>query len=162
MNVVDPLRQKAIELFQAAYRQQLQGRVDRAIGLYSESIGLCPTTEAHTFRGWAYSAQKRYEDAIEECRKAIAIDPAFGNPYNDIGSYLIALGRPDEAIDWLEKAKTAPRYEPRHFPFINLGRLYAAKGMFLKAVAEFEGALQHQPGDLISLQAIGQLQARLN
>jgi len=151
-----------MELFQAAYQQQLRGRVDQAIGLYSQSIGICPTSEAHTFRGWAYSAQHRYEDAIVECHKAIALDPTFGNPYNDIGSYLIALGRPDEAIEWLEKAKTAPRYEPRHFPFINLGRLYAAKGMFLKAVTEFRGALEHQPGDLVTLQAIEQLQGRLN
>ena len=28
-----------------------------------------------------------------ECRTAIAVDPDFGNPYNDIGSYLITLGR---------------------------------------------------------------------
>jgi hypothetical protein len=35
----------------------------------------------------------------------------------------------DEAIPWLGKAKQARRYEPRQFPFMNLGRvyLYAAK-----------------------------------
>ena len=32
--------------------------------------------------------------------------PTFGNPYNDIGAYLIAKGELDEAIEWLEKAKT--------------------------------------------------------
>lgn len=162
MAFVDPVKQKAIELFQAAYEQQLRGRVDRAIDLYSQSIGMCPTPEAYTFRGWAYSAQKRFQDAIDECKKAIDVDPSFGNPYNDIGSYLMALGRLDEAIEWLEKAKVAPRYEPRHYPFINLGRLYASKGMLLKAVAEFTGALEHHPGDPVSLNAIAQLRSRLN
>ena len=52
------------------------------------------------------------------------VDQTFGNPYNDIGSYLVKKGEFDEAIEWLEKAKTAPRYEPRHFPYMNLGRIY--------------------------------------
>ena len=47
--------------------------------------------------------------------------PGFGNPYNDIGSYLIALGRPKDAVPWLRKAMGAralrapplPAREPR-------------------------------------------------
>ena len=39
--------------------------------------------------------------------------PDVGNPYNDIGSYLIKLGRLDDAIPWLRRAMTARRYEPR-------------------------------------------------
>jgi Tfp pilus assembly protein PilF len=54
---------------------------------------------------------------------AIEVDPTFGNPYNDIGAYYIGKGELDEAVQWLEKAKRAPRYEPRHFPYMNLGRL---------------------------------------
>ena len=79
--------------------------------------------------------------------RAIEVDPAFGNPYNDIGAYLIAKGELDEAIQWLEKAKLAPRYDPRHYPFMNLGRIYAAKGMVKRAIEEFEGALAFAPGD---------------
>ena len=45
------------------------------------------------------------------------------------------------------KAKTAPRYDPRHYPFMNLGRIYAAKGMVKRAIDEFEGALAFAPGD---------------
>jgi hypothetical protein len=36
--------------------------------------------------------------------RAIQVDPDFGNPYNDIGAYLINLGRHDEAMAWLEQA----------------------------------------------------------
>lgn len=159
---MDPLRGKALEIFKQAWQSQLRGEIDRAIDLYSQSIGVCPTSEAYTFRGWAYSAQQRFEDAITECKKAIEVDPTLGNPYNDIGSYLMALGRADEAVEWLERAKVAARYEPRHFPFINLGRLYAAKGMLLQALAELRGALEQRPGDPVAEQAIEELQARLN
>src|SRR5688500_19484746 len=45
-----------------------------------------PTAEAHTFLGWVYSFQKRYDEAIAECLEAIRVDETLGNPYNDIRS----------------------------------------------------------------------------
>ena len=55
------------------------------------------------------------------------MDPDFGNPYNDIGAYLIELGREEEAVTWLERAKTAARYEPRHYPYFNLARIHVKR-----------------------------------
>src|SRR5271166_1195252 len=133
--------QSAWELLKEAYQYQMGGDYDMAVELYKRSLDLHPTAEAFTFLGWTYRFQGKIDDAIAECKKAIQIDPEFGNPYNDIGAYLIAKGEFDEAIEWLEKAKTARKYEPRHFPFMNLGRLYAQKGMVMKAIAEFEAAL---------------------
>ena len=132
--------QRAQALFQQAYREQMEGHVDRAASLYRASIEAHPTAEAHTFLGWTHSFADRYEEAIEECRKAIRVDPDFGNPYNDIGSYLIQLGRAEEAISWLERAKRAPRYEPRHFPYLNLARAYMALGRGDEALREMEQA----------------------
>jgi Tfp pilus assembly protein PilF len=104
----------------------------------------------------------RTDDALEECHKAIEVDPDFGNPYNDIGAYLMAKGQLDEAVGWFEKAKQAPRYEPRHFPFMNLGRVYAAKGMIRRAIEEFERALQIEPDEPFCRQALGELLGMLN
>jgi tetratricopeptide (TPR) repeat protein len=92
----------ARELLRKAYQLQMRGELEAAIDLYKQSIALHPTAEAHTFLGWTYRFQGRLEEAIEECRRAIEVDPAFGNPYNDIGAYLIELGRAAEAIPWLE------------------------------------------------------------
>jgi len=39
-----------------------------------------------------YHFQGKLEDAIAECQRAIKIDPDFGNPYNDIGAYMIEQG----------------------------------------------------------------------
>jgi Tfp pilus assembly protein PilF len=156
------LKQRALSLWHEGYRRHMQGELENAIKLYDESIRLCPTAEAFTFRGWAYSFLGRLDDAIAECRRAIEVDPDFGNPYNDIGSYLIAKGEPDEAIEWLERAKTAPRYEPRHFPFMNLGRLYASKGMVRQAIAELEGALRIEPDEPACVEMLRQLRLMLN
>jgi Tfp pilus assembly protein PilF len=156
------LKARALELWWEGYAHQMRGDVERAIELYSESIGLHPTAEAYTFRGWAYRFQGRVDDAIAECHKAIAVDPDFGNPYNDIGAYLLDQGNLDEAVAWLERAKCAPRYEPRHFPCMNLGRLYEAKGMITEAIAQFEAALAIQPGDPTCIHNVARLRAMLN
>ncbi len=158
----DSSRQRALALWTTGYQLQMRGEIDRAIQAYTESIRICPTAEAYTFRGWAYRFQDRLDDAIEECKKAIAVDPGFGNPYNDIGAYLFHKGELDEAIPWLEKAKQAPRYEPRHFPFMNLGRVYAAKGMIIQAIREFERALEICPGEPTCVAALAELRSSLN
>ena len=156
------LKHQALTTWMHGQKHHLRGDLERAIELYTKSIGLYPTAEAYTFRGWAYSFQGHVDEAINECKKAIATDPTFGNPYNDIGSYLVKKGQFDDAIEWLEKAKTAPRYEPRHFPYMNLGRIYAQKGMVLPAIREFEGALEIHAGEPTCISALGELRGALN
>src|SRR5437773_6100431 len=153
---------KAVELLQEAYHHQMEGDLERAITLYQQSIALHPTAEAHTFLGWTYSFQGRLDEAIEECKKAIVVDPDFGNPYNDIGAYLIQMERFDEAIPWLEKATRAARYEAPHFPRFNLGRAYVAKQMYSRALEEFRHALRLRPGYAAAEAVIEALKRKLN
>jgi tetratricopeptide (TPR) repeat protein len=140
----DAARQ-AEEFFRAAHAAHLRGALDEAIELYHRSLACVPTAEAHTFLGWSLSAKGDYEGAIRECHRAIAIDPDFGNPYNDIGSYLIALGRPTDAVPWLRKAISAGRYEPRHYPHVNLARVYVKLGHIDAAIAQLRVALAIKP-----------------
>lgn len=155
-------RERAMALFQEAYAHQMQKELDDAIRLYQESLALYPTAEAHTFLGWAYSFQGRLDEAIAECHKAIAVDPEFGNPYNDIGVYLIERGDLDGAVPWLERAKRAPRYEPRHFPYMNLGRVYLRRGQWQEALRELEEAARLAPTDLGARKMLHEIRARFN
>jgi tetratricopeptide (TPR) repeat protein len=155
-------RPRALKLFERAYQCQLAGDLAGAIQLYQASLAVAPTAEAHTFLGWVYSFQRRYAEAIAECKRAIAVDPTFGNPYNDIGCYLIALGREDEAIPWLRRALAAPRYEAPHFPHVNLARIYETQGRVLDALTEYGRALERQPGYAPAVLGLRRLQARVN
>lgn len=154
--------ERALDLWREGTARLLAGELEEAIALFTRSLETRPTAEAYTFRGWAYSFAGRLDDAIAECRKAIATDPDFGNPYNDIGCYLMEQGLLDEAIPWFERAKTAGRYEPRHFPYLNLGRLRAARGEVAEALTEFEGALARNPGDTIALGFLETLRFKVN
>ena len=96
--------------FQEAFAAQMAGEYDRAVELYTESLALHPTAEAYTFLGWTYHFQGKIEEAIAECKRAIEIDPEFGNPYNDIGVYL-HKGWINRARDLFQKSLAIePRY----------------------------------------------------
>ena len=123
---------------------------------------LFPSAEAHTFLGWTYSFQKRYDEAIEECRKAIGVDPEFGNPYNDIGAYLIELDRWEEAIPWFHQALAAPRYESYFFPHFNLGRVYEHLKEWRKAAECYRSALKLNSEYRLAKVALKRLQTRWN
>src|SRR5690606_29289661 len=90
--------QQAVELFHQAYRLQREGDLAGAIRAYRRSIRLYPTAEAHTFLGWVFSILHLYDEAMACCRAAIALDPTYGNAYNDLGAYLLERGQAAEAI----------------------------------------------------------------
>ena len=155
-------KQVAMDYFQKAYDYQMKGELDEAIAHYQKSIEIYPTAEAHTFLGWTYSFMGRYEEAIAECHKAIELDPDYGNPYNDIGAYLIEKGLLDDAIPWLEKAIHAPRYESYCFPYLNLGRIWEKKGEWFKALEEYKKSLEANPNYVLAARAYNRLRGMLN
>jgi Tfp pilus assembly protein PilF len=155
-------RREAAELFRRAYAAQRDDDHEAAIELYRRSIAVYPTAEAHTFLGWVYSFQSRYEEAIEECLKAIRLDPDFGNPYNDIGSYLLAQGDHYTCVRWFRRALSAPRYEARAFPHFNLARVYERRHRLLEAARHYSLSLAEQPDFTQAAKALRRLQARLN
>jgi len=143
----DISKQQANVLIERARRFQMKGEFAEAIRLYRRSLALQPTAEAFTYLGWTYSMMNRYQEAIDLCKLAIEVDDTFGNPYNDIGAYLIELKQWEEAIPWLEKAIAAPRYDARQYPHMNLGRVHEHLGRYRSALASYDRALEIDPHD---------------
>ena len=137
--------QKAYLFFEQGYLLHASGEYEKAVRSFSESIDLYPTAEAYTFRGWSLGMLGRLKEAIAECKVAIELDPDYGNPYNDIGVYLIDLGQPDEAIPWLKKAMRAKRYCCYEYPHFNLGRVLVMKGRVSEAKQSFKRSLSYDP-----------------
>ena len=151
-----------MRLFQEAYEHQMNKEFDKAVELYKKSIEMYATAEAYTFLGWTYSWMGRVDDAIAECHKAIEVDPDFGNPYNDIGSYLLMKGNLDEAVPWLERALRAPRYESYCYPHMNLGRVFEAKRDWIRAKDEYRKAYAENKEYTPAAQALHRIRGYLN
>ena len=71
-----------------------------ALNEFRASCYVQRSADALTHWGWMEHNLGDTDKAIDLCKDAIGIDPDYGNPYNDIGSYLVSLGRTDEAIVW--------------------------------------------------------------
>ena len=108
-------QQEAQKLCQEGIDQLNRGHILKAINKFNQSLAIQATAEGYTYRGWAISFLGLLDQAIDDCRQAIQIDPNFGNPYNDIGVYLMNLGENDKAVPWLEKAKQVRSFYRHNF-----------------------------------------------
>lgn len=162
MNKFEDILERSEEYFNKAFALQLEGKYEEAIQNYKSSIQIYPTAKAYTFLGWAYSYIKKYDEAIIECKNAIALDPEYGNPYNDIGAYLIKLGNYDEALVWLELAIDIKNYQNPEFVHLNIGKVYEIKGLWFDALYEYKRALEIAPEFETTKKLIDKIQGFLN
>jgi DNA-binding winged helix-turn-helix (wHTH) protein/TolB-like protein/Tfp pilus assembly protein PilF len=99
------------------YYYQAMGRPDLALGLLLKSRDAAPDwqiTTSDVLEGLIEA--RRFDEAIRESRRQIALDPRTATPHSVLGSALAATGRFDEAIAPLEEAvkhsqKTAVRHQ---------------------------------------------------
>ncbi len=152
---------RAERLLKAGLDAVAEGNAECARDSFKASTEARSTPESLTYWGWMEFHLGNTDFAIELCHQAIVQDPDFGNPYNDIGSYLISKGQYDAAMPWLEKAINAKRYEPRHYPHINLARIHLAKKKTAEALAELRQALNLSPHDTALQKTITELEASL-
>lgn len=118
-----------------------QGAIDR----YRRALRLHPTARTHTYMAWSLGRLGRYREAVSHCRRAIRLDPGYPNAYNDLGAYLIELGRPGEAIPWLRRAVGLSDYCCRHYAHFQLGRALLLQARVQEARRELETSLSIRP-----------------
>jgi len=150
----------AQDYFELAYDLQMQNDLERALYYYKRSIACMPSPEAYTFMAWTESLRGRFEIAIDLCKKAILLDSDFGNPWNDIGAYLLALERARDSIPFLEQALRSPRYLTYHYAHYNLGRAYEKLTIWEKARDKYRDALTLEPSYQLAQQALDRLDLR--
>jgi hypothetical protein len=59
-------RSRARDLWELGTKRLMEGQFHEAVALFEESIGVEPTAEGYTFRGWAVSFLGRLDEAIED------------------------------------------------------------------------------------------------
>ena len=99
------------ETHRDAFRHLLTARTNllnsdyrSAIDFFTKSLDLNPTSLAYNDRGYAYINVGEYDNAIDDCDRAIAIDPNIAAAYNNRGFAKARKGNYDSAIDDYDRA----------------------------------------------------------
>ncbi|HSE98786.1 MAG TPA: tetratricopeptide repeat protein, partial [Blastocatellia bacterium] len=88
---------------------------------------------------------EEYDQAIEQLKKALSIQPDFFNAYNDLGALYMKLNRLDEAVDALNHAIKINR--SIYLPHLNLGIAYNRQRKFKEAAEVLTRLKRNHPND---------------
>ena len=84
--------------------QYKKGNYMSAVKFYSQALDLAPSEQILSNRAMAYIAYKDYKRAVDDCKAAIRINPAFARVYKRLFKAQLALGNIQPAKEALEQA----------------------------------------------------------
>ena len=140
------------KIHQDAFRHLLTARTNllnsdyrSAIDFFTKSIDLNPTSLAYSNRGDAYIKVGKYDDAISDCSRAIAIDPNNTAAYAYRGVAKARKGNYDSAIDDYDRAIAIdPNYAAA---YNNRGVAKARKGDHEGVISDCSRAITIDPNN---------------
>ncbi len=105
-----------------------------------------PNALAHTLQSKVLVSQGRYQEAVVEAEKAVALDGNKATAYAGLANALILAGKPAEGADLIQKSM---RLDPHHPPghLITLGQAQFEMEQFKEAAATFERAVKRNADD---------------
>lgn len=140
-----------------AARQPGQGEVHALFNLYN--TGQLPAAElkaktllkqypgalvVYNVLGVALEGQRKFEEAAESYRKALALNPSISEMHFNLGSVLAQLGRDNEAIASYKRAiAISPGLAVAHF---NLASLLQRRNQLDEAIQHYRQAVVIEPG----------------
>lgn len=130
------------------------GRFDQAAQQYQLALELAPKDpKVWNDLGYSQYLQGRWDEAEKSLRKGLKLDPKEPRLQTNLGLVLAAKGETDAAFDLLKKADgTASAH-------LALGYVLASTGKPEESKAQFEKALEAQPGLRPAALALTKLQA---
>lgn len=114
--------------------------------------------EVYDNLGMVYVKEGRLDEAIENCRKAIAIKPRYAEGRSNLGNAYLQKGMLDEAITEYKRAIDCdPAFAKA---YTNLGLAYEKKGMLNEAIVAQKEAIALNPHLAIAYYNLGLVYGR--
>lgn len=120
-----------------------------------------PTSLAYSVISKMLIARHRHDEALAETERALALDPNDANSYIAVAYALIYIGKPKDAVDYIERAMRIDPEYPAYYLFV-LGLAHFGMEQLEKAASLFEKALERNPENYIALIPLAATYAHLN
>ncbi len=104
-----------------------------------------PTPRAHRVAARMHTSGERWDKAIAEAERAIALDANDPDGYKAMSRVLVRVGRPAEGLEFIKKAM---RLDPQTDYLYRLGDAQFHLERYDEAVATMLRAAKRNPGDL--------------
>ena len=112
-----------------------------------------PSAQFHADLGDAFLAIGQFDEAIQQCQRALELDPGRVDVHNNLGAALVGRGRIDEAMAHFQRVlEITPDDAEAHN---DLGFALAARGRMDEAMAHFVRALIIKPGHVLAHNNLG-------
>jgi tetratricopeptide (TPR) repeat protein len=162
---IDNLTERERLAILAFYASNVENNFQKGIEYTKMRIALYPDDAiAHNNLGWYYYNLGRFEDASEEYKTTVRIDPHSTLTYSGlIWIYLDKLGKPDSALLWSKKMIVDNPQNP--WGYIDLGSAWLCFDSLSRAAEAFIKAREINPDmpiNLYRLAHIYRLQERYN
>jgi adenylate cyclase len=132
-------------LVQIGVSSDPKGDLERADELVSKALALDPDwTWSHAVKGIILAWEARYQEAIAEHARALALDPSNVVAASYLGWDYARFGQFDKGVEYFDKAILASPYDPMLAHFYG-GKAYANFG--LKRYDQAIGAARHAIAD---------------
>ncbi len=154
--------EKALLYAQEGVNALMRGNNAKAIASYDkaladETLPDLRRASIHNDRGVAHWRERRYQQALADFEKSIALNPDYAPVYNNRGNVLMQMGRTEDAIkDFTRAIELAPAYGAA---FNNRGNAYLALGRIAEAEADLRRASKLLPSSAAPLNGRGKVAA---
>jgi len=113
--------------------------LDQAFELAKEAVVLDENESfCHFMLGQGHLMRRSFNLAEQYHRRAVEMNPNNPEHLADMGGLLVFLGRPNEAIEWLEKVRRVDPYFGPAWYWVQLGRAYFTTQRLDEAIRAFE------------------------
>lgn len=129
---------------ESRYAFEIENDVEKQISILKILLSKYPKTKyVHLWLGIAYRTKNMLNEAIEEYKKELLLNPKDGEPWNYLGYDYADSGQYTEAIKCMHKYRqTSPNSGN---PFDSSGDIYFQIGELDEAIGNFKSALEVEP-----------------
>jgi len=103
-----------------------------------------PTALAHLVASEIYLDARRTNDALEQAKRALALNANDPESHVAVAKSLIFIGRPEDAVDHLKSAMRLDTNFPAEYTYLH-GLAYFGLEQYRDAAAELENAIKRNP-----------------